>query len=54
VQSTQYIRADYSVVLIQLLYYVVVPAVLLRVLEESRFLTNSVWTQRLDTIEPAR
>lgn len=49
VQSTQYIRAELSVVLVQILYYVVMPALLMRVLSDSRVISSVGWARRLLT-----
>ncbi len=50
VQSTQYIRAELSVVLVQILYYVVMPALVMRVLSDSRVISGAGWARRLATI----
>jgi hypothetical protein len=48
VQSTQNIRADLGVVLIQTLYWLVIPAVLMRIIFESGFLSNTLWVRTLE------
>lgn len=50
VQSTQYIRADLSVVLVQILYYVVMPALAMRLLSDSGVVTTAGWARRLVTL----
>lgn len=54
VQTTHYIRADYSVVLVQILYYVVIPAVAMRLAMEAGFLRDSPWNLRLEVARPGR
>ncbi|MFO0647405.1 MAG: hypothetical protein U0326_14290 [Polyangiales bacterium] len=50
VQATQYIRADFSVVLVQILYYVVLPGLAMRVLSDARIITSAGWARRLSTM----
>ncbi len=50
VQATQYIRADYALVLTQLLYYVVMPAVLIWLFVGDGEGSRSPWLRSLDTV----
>ncbi len=54
VQATQYIRADYSVVLVQILYYVIMPALVMRVLVDAKLVTRAGWARRLLTLPQGR
>jgi hypothetical protein len=49
VQTTQYIRADLGAVCVQILYYLVLPTLLLRLLIDTKVARLASWTKPLDT-----
>ncbi len=53
-QTTQYVRADLVVVLTQIIYYVILPSVLINVLLSSRMLSRQVWETRLAMLRRSR
>lgn len=53
-QTTQYVRADLVVVLTQIVYYVVLPSLLIQLLLATRMLDRSVWEMRLAMLRGAR
>jgi hypothetical protein len=52
VQTTQYIRADLNVVLTQLLYYVLIPAAVMRLLLEAKAIAPETWSRAFAPLTP--
>jgi hypothetical protein len=53
-QTTQYVRADLVVVLTQIIYYVVLPSMMINLLLSTRMLDRSVWETRLAMLQRTR
>ncbi len=53
-QTTQYVRADLVVVLTQIVYYVILPSLLIQLLLATRMLDRKVWQTRLAMLRGAR